>query len=297
MKRRTFLTSAFLGAGAAVLPPQGQASTPAAAGELTAQTTEGPYYLGLDLMRADITEGLKGFPLDVVFTVLDPQGRPCAGALVDIWHCNAEGDYSGFDKPGVQGRTGTTYLRGTQTAGADGTVTFHSLYPGWYQGRTTHIHFKVRSGKLTNLTSQFFLPDTLSEFLYTQVSAYHRTALRDTLNSTDGIAIAAGTTVEGNVREARGRYVASLTVRVDPAANPPVDRPPAPGQMPDGLAGLMPPPMDGKGPGQMEKGRPFGPPPGMKALEGEKRIAALLPDAERSAAMPPIGGPRMSPKA
>lgn len=297
MKRRTFLTSAFLGAGAAVLPPPGQATSVAVkAGELTAQTTEGPYYLGLDLMRADITEGHTGIPLDIVFTVLDAQGRPCAGLLVDVWHCNAQGAYSGFDgdKPG--GRTGTTFLRGTQVAGSDGAVAFRSVYPGWYQGRTTHIHFKVRNGALTNLTSQFFLPDTLSEFLYTQVSAYHREALRDTLNSTDGIAIQAGATVEGNVRESNGRYVAWLTVRVDPAANPVVDRPPVPGQMPGGMPGkmpegmagqMMPPPMDGHVPGQKgEKGMLMAPPHRV-ALEGGKRVAALLPDAERSASMPP----------
>ncbi len=298
MKRRTFLTSALLGAGAAVLPPQGQAEPiPSEKGALTAQTTEGPYYLGLDLMRADITEGHAGIPLDIVFTVTDAKGRPCTGSLVDVWHCNAQGSYSGFDGAETGGRTKTTFLRGTQVVGADGAVAFRSLYPGWYQGRTTHIHFKVRTGKLTNLTSQFFLPDTLSEFLYTQVSAYRRESLRDTLNSTDGIAIGAGTTVEGNVRESNGRYVASLAVRVDPAANPVVDRPPAPGQRPQGMAAMMPPPMDGHVPGQgAGRGMPMAP-PHAKALEGEKRVAALLPDAERISAMPPMGGPGMPPKA
>ncbi len=295
MKRRTFLTSALLGSGAAVLSPAARAT--ATPGTLTAQTTEGPYYLALDLMRADITEGLTGIPLDVVFTVLDPDGRPCAGSLVDIWHCNAQGAYSGFSQPGAPGMKGKTFLRGTQTAGADGTVVFHSLYPGWYRGRTTHIHFKVRRGSLTNVTSQFFLPDTLSEFLYTQVSAYKRADLRDTLNSGDGIAIEAGPTVEGNVRESGGRYVASLTVRVDPAANPPIDRPPAPGEGPPGMSGHpdnRPPPLgDGKaGPPDGPPGGPGGP-PSMTPLNGDDRIAALLPDAKRSASHfgPPPGAP------
>ncbi len=301
MKRRTFLTSALLGTGASLLP-QAQASADPAGprGPLTAQTTEGPYYLTLDLVRADITEGLKGIPLDVVFTVLDADGRPSTGALVDIWHCNADGHYSGFDQPGGATLTGKTFLRGTQVTGADGVVTFHSVYPGWYQGRTTHIHFKVRRGALTNLTSQFFLPDTLSEFLYTQVAAYRRQQVRDTLNSTDGIAIQAGPTVEGNVRESQGRYVAALTVRVDPAANPPIDRPPVPGQKP-GMEGPMPPPGMGEGfpppPDGKEgppKGRPPGPPPGGEALKGDQRLAALLPTAERSAALPP--GPPPHPR-
>ncbi len=326
MKRRTFLTSAVLGTGAAVLSPAARAAAPAlAAGELTAQTTEGPYYLTLDLTRADITEGLTGIPMDVVFTVLDPDGRPSTGALVDIWHANPEGHYSGFEQPGDTAPTSKTFLRGTQAVGADGTVTFHSLYPGWYEGRTTHIHFKVRRGQLTNLTSQFFLPDTLSEFLYTQVSAYRRQSVRDTLNSTDGIAIQAGPTVEGNVREANGRYVATLTVRVDPTANPPIDRPPAPGQFPDdghdhghdhgpGMdhamaqgpdqrPGMMPPPKDGQMPpqnrGQTDRAQmdhPMGPPGGLHTLKGDQRIAALLPSAERVAAMP-FGPPPQPPKA
>ena len=269
MKRRTFLTSALFGGGAAALSPAAPARAATPPGALTAQTTEGPYYLALDLIRADITEGLPGIPLDVVFTVVDAEGRSCVGARVDIWHCNAQGAYSGFE-PGMKGKT---FLRGTQTVGADGTVTFHSLYPGWYRGRTTHIHFKVRRGGLTNVTSQFFLPDTLSEFLYTQVGAYRRAELRDTLNSGDGIAIEAGPTVEGNVRESGGRYVASLTVRVDPAANPPIDRPPAPGE--------------GHGP-------PPGGPPSMEPLKGDQRVAALLPDAKRSARHfgPPPGLPK-----
>ena len=301
MKRRTFLTSALLGTGAAALSPAAPASARVVgpAGNLTAQTTEGPYYLALDLMRADITEGLSGIPLDVAFSVVDNDGRPCAGSLVDIWHCDAQGAYSGFEQPGTPSMKGKTFLRGTQAVGADGTVVFHTLYPGWYRGRTTHIHFKVRRGALTNLTSQFFLPDTLSEFLYTQVSAYHRDELRDTLNSSDGIAIEAGPTVEGNVREANsgngeGRYVATLTVRVDPTANPTIDRPPAPGgQFPhrgdkhaDGH--MLPPPGDGKGgsPDGHPDGPPNGPPPSTAALMGDQRVAALLPNADRSAARP-----------
>jgi protocatechuate 3,4-dioxygenase beta subunit len=298
MKRRTFLTSALLGTGATVLSPPARAAASAAVpGELTAQTTEGPYYLTLDLMRADITEGMAGIPMDIVLTVLDLDGRPSTGALVDIWHANPDGHYSGFEQPGAAA-TGKTFLRGTQAVGADGTVTFHSLYPGWYEGRTTHIHFKVRRGPLTNLTSQFFLPDTLSEFLYTQVSAYRRKMVRDTLNSTDGIAIQAGPTVEGNVREANGRYVATLTVRVDPTANPSVDRPPAPGHMPDGaqdhaLPAMMPPPKDGQMP---PKDHPPGRPGGVHTLQGDERVAALLPSAERVAAMS-SGAPPQPPKA
>ncbi|PZU11067.1 MAG: intradiol ring-cleavage dioxygenase [Sphingomonas sp.] len=296
VRRRTFLSSALAGAGTLALSRPATAASPShPAGGLTAQTTEGPYYLALNLNRADITEGLSGIPLDVTFTVVDEIGRPYEGALVDIWHCDAQGLYSGFDQPGVAMK-GKTFLRGTLPVGADGAATFHSIYPGWYQGRTTHIHFKVRRGALTNLTSQFFLPDTLSEYLYTQVEAYRRSELRDTLNSEDGIAIEAGATVEGAVRESAGRYVASLLVRVDRNANPAIDRPPAPGE--GGPGGFPPGPPPGAPPGGPFPGGggrpvPGSPPPGQAALTGEKRVAALLPTAPRSAHQPPPPPPGM----
>jgi protocatechuate 3,4-dioxygenase beta subunit len=233
---------------------------------LTAQTTEGPYYIDVAKSRSDITEGLDGVPLDVCFTVLDTAGKPLRDLRVDLWHCDAQGRYSGFGEQGDD-RTlsfaGKTFLRGSQRTDRDGAVSFGSIYPGWYAGRTTHIHFKVLNGTRAVLTSQFFLPDALSEFLYTQVSGYQRARLRDTLNSADGIALRAGETVLGAVRETHRRYVATLTVVVDPAAHPVVDRPPQPG-------GGMPP---GGGPGSFRGGRPERP----QALDGAARTKALVP--------------------
>jgi protocatechuate 3,4-dioxygenase beta subunit len=232
---------------------------------LTAQTTEGPYYIDVAKIRSDITEGLDGVPLEVRFSVLDTAGKPLRDLRVDLWHCDAQGRYSGFGEQG-DGRTlsfeGQTFLRGSQRTDRDGAVSFGSIYPGWYAGRTTHIHFKVWSGTRAVLTSQFFLPDALSEFLYTQVPSYQRARLRDTLNSADGIALRAGETVLGAVRETHRRYVATLTVVVDPAAHPVVDRPPQFGGMPP--AG---------GPGLFRGGRPERP----QALDGTARTKALVP--------------------
>ncbi|MCY1533291.1 hypothetical protein D9M68_686130 [compost metagenome] len=90
------------------------------------------------------------------------------------------------------------------------------------------------------LTTQFFLPDALSEFLYTQVSSYQRARLRDTLNSADGIALRAGDTVLGAVREEGRRYVALLTLVVDPATRPVTERPPPPGSGPMPAGGVRP---------------------------------------------------------
>lgn len=232
--RRRLLLMGMGGAGVATLAgAAASAPAPSRTLKLTAETTEGPYYLEPVPVRSDITGGRTGIPVEVRLTVLDQTGAPLPGALVDLWHCDARGLYSGFpgqgDTTGVDTR-GMTFLRGRQTAGADGVAAFRTIYPGWYRGRTTHIHFKVANGGLTNLTSQFFLPDALSEYLYTSLSAYKRDSVRDTLNSLDGILLQAGDTVSGSVREERGRYVISLTVVVDPKASPRVDRPPVPGQ-------------------------------------------------------------------
>lgn len=294
LDRRRLLISGLAGIGGAAatsLPAGAAASLPPPGGlpPLTAQATEGPYYLPLNLMRSDIADGRSGVPIDILFTVVDETGAPMTGALVDVWHCDAQGAYSGVGQRPGDTATPETFLRGTQPIDTLGRVRFQSIYPGWYHGRTTHIHFKVRRGTQTHLTSQFFLPDALSEFLYTQVSDYHRDTLRDTLNSDDGIAIEAGDTVEGMVRETKGRYSVALTVRVDRGVSAPNDRSAGPGG-PEGPGGPPPGPPpwahDDHGPRFADNGPPPGPgvaPPRTEAITGVARTAALLPSAERSA--------------
>jgi len=265
---------------------------------LTPHLTEGPYYIARQFNRADITEGLPGIPLDVSLIVLDEKGNPLPGARIDLWHCDASGRYSGFGTmPGEEAPPevkAATFLRGTQQAGASGDVTFHTLYPGWYQGRTTHIHFKVWHENKNILTSQIFLPDALNEFLYTQVDAYKRESLRDTLNRTDGIALMGGALTHGSLREAADRYLASLQVVVDRNATPIVEQMPPPpppgtrrpGPPPEGFppmgappAGFPPRPPSFNGQAGLA---PPPPPPGgfpgsFKPLQGAERIATLLP--------------------
>jgi len=265
--------SGIAAAGAALTSPAASAASRHRAPTLTAQATEGPYYFDAKQLRTDITEGLPGVPLTVQLNLLDETGAALPRARVDIWHCNAAGVYSGYAGQGDAGEIdtrGQTFLRGTQLTDRDGIVTFRSLYPGWYEGRTTHIHFKVLIGTRTVLTSQFFLPDALSEYLYTQLGDYQRGRLRDTLNSTDGIAIQAGPTVIGAVRQDADRYVATLTVAVDRSARPVADRPPAPGDGP-------PPGMPARG--APPSGMPLGnsPPPRRLALNGAERLRALVP--------------------
>ncbi len=266
--RRHALATGLAAVGAAGLGAPRAARAAAAPRALTVQTTEGPYFIDAMPVRADITEGLPGVPLELRFTVLDTAGTPLPAARVDVWQCDALGIYSGYAGQGDDRNTsalGKTFLRGRLLTDADGAAVFRTVYPGWYDGRTTHIHMKVAIGPRTVLTSQFFLPDALSEFLYTSLPAYRRSALRNVLNSSDGIALRAGDTVVGAVREAPDRYVASLALVVDPLANPPVHRPGPGSGPPPGATGSGGPP-----PG-------FGGVPALKAPEGAARAAALVP--------------------
>ncbi|MDX3779373.1 intradiol ring-cleavage dioxygenase [Streptomyces europaeiscabiei] len=163
--RRTVLiatgaTAATLAVGAAATPEApttGTADTgdtaPVAAAAvctLTKEMTEGPYYLDGQLVRADIREGKTGFPLVLTLTVVDDDTcAPLAGALVEIWHCDALGEYSGFvGNNGHDEPDNGTFLRGAVLSNSSGVARITTVYPGWYRGRCIHIHLKVH----TNVT-------------------------------------------------------------------------------------------------------------------------------------------------
>ena len=184
--------------------------------------TEGPYYIDPKLVRDDITEGKEGVALELVLQVVDATCQPLAGARVDVWHCDASGNYSGYASQGsdaTSDTSGETFLRGTQIADERGVVTFRTIYPGWYRGRTTHIHHKVFLDETNVLTGQIFFPDALSQYLYDNVAPYDaREGARDTVNGNDNIAAQAGEGAYAAVREAPDRYVATLVIGVDPTA-------------------------------------------------------------------------------
>ena len=107
---------------------------------LSPEQTEGPYYIDGEKLRRDITEGRPGVPLLLRLRVVDASTcKPIKGAAVDIWHCDALGVYSGFGS----GSGNRTFMRGIQKTDATGLARFRSVWPGWYQGRTVHIHVKV----------------------------------------------------------------------------------------------------------------------------------------------------------
>jgi protocatechuate 3,4-dioxygenase beta subunit len=151
---------------------------------LTPEQTEGPYYLDGDKLRRDITEGKPGVALTLRLTVVDASTcKPIPGAAVDVWHADASGIYSGFSQEGTSGKT---YLRGIQKTNAKGVATFKTIYPGWYQGRTVHIHVRVHIGGNIVHTGQLFFPEAVSDAVY-QRAPYASRGTRSTHNSTDSI--------------------------------------------------------------------------------------------------------------
>jgi protocatechuate 3,4-dioxygenase beta subunit len=119
---------------------------------LTAEQSEGPFYFDVDRIRGDIREDREGTPLRLRLRVRDQEAgcEPIPNAVVDIWHCDAEGSYSAEPN---------TYLRGAQVTDRDGIAEFTTIYPGSYPGRTRHIHAKVHLDRQTVLTTQLYFPD------------------------------------------------------------------------------------------------------------------------------------------
>jgi protocatechuate 3,4-dioxygenase beta subunit len=162
------------------------------------ELTEGPYYVDEALNRSDIRSdpatGLvkAGTLLDLTFDVSRIAASAClplAGALIDVWHCDALGVYSDVQDPGFDTR-GPKFLRGYRITDSDGIARFTTIYPGWYQGRAVHIHFKVRSapdaGTGFEFTSQLFFDDDLTDHVHAQ-EPYVARGQRDLRNAQDGI--------------------------------------------------------------------------------------------------------------
>jgi protocatechuate 3,4-dioxygenase beta subunit len=136
---------------------------------------------------------------------------PLANVAVDIWHCDAEGVYSGYQgQLGGLDTRGEVFLRGTQVSSSDGRVRFQTIYPGWYPGRTTHIHFKVHLPGNREATSQLYFEEALNTEVYAS-DPYAAHGQKDTSNAADGFAGSAPITPV--VRNAQG-YAGSLILTV-----------------------------------------------------------------------------------
>src|SRR5919109_49004 len=150
---------------------------------LTPEQTEGPYYIPDERVRHDITEGRPGVPLALRTTVVDASScRPIARAAVDVWHADASGVYSGFG----EGAGNRTFMRGIQRTNAKGIAVFQTVYPGWYTGRTVHIHVKVHVRGNVVHTGQLYFPDRVTDAIYRR-APYSKRPNRDVRNSDDPI--------------------------------------------------------------------------------------------------------------
>lgn len=128
---------------------------------LTPQQTSGPFYFNARLKRSDITEGRPGIPLALSVLVVDVADcSPLAGAIVDLWHADKDGLYSGYPGQGEKqvDTSGATFCRGHQPTDGAGEAKFITMFPGWYPGRAPHIHFKVYIPGNHFVTSQMYPP-------------------------------------------------------------------------------------------------------------------------------------------
>jgi len=134
-----------------------------AACAVTPTETIGPYPSLVDLFRSDIRETKTGTVLTLTIKVVNASAgcAPVANAQVEIWHVDAAGNYSQY---GTQ--TTQTYLRGIQTTNAAGEVTFVTIYPGWYQGRATHIHAEVTIGGRSVKVTQIAFPEAVNNTVH-----------------------------------------------------------------------------------------------------------------------------------
>ena len=183
------------------------------------ELTEGPFYVDPSLVRSDITEGRPGLPMVLRLQVVSAACTPVAGARVDVWHCDAQGVYSGVENLGGGPDTrGQAFLRGTQVTDETGVAAFQTIFPGWYPGRTTHVHYKVFLDRDAVLTSQIFFDEAVNQSIYDDHDAYAREGARDMVNAADVIAGRAGDGAYARVRmtEPDGAMEAALVVGVAP---------------------------------------------------------------------------------
>jgi protocatechuate 3,4-dioxygenase beta subunit len=161
-------------------------------------------------VRRTITEGRPGVPLTLRLRVVDASScRPIRNAAVDVWHADALGNYSG-----VGAQAGRTFMRGVQRTDANGLALFRTVYPGWYPGRTVHIHVMVHIGGNVVHTGQLYFADAVTDAVYRR-SPYRSRPNRDVRTAADSIYRNGGRRSQLTLqRQATGAYLGAITMGV-----------------------------------------------------------------------------------
>jgi protocatechuate 3,4-dioxygenase beta subunit len=176
---------------------------------LAPEQTEGPYYVDDAAFRRNVTEGRPGVPLTLRLRVVDASScKLVKGAAVEIWHCDAGGVYSA-----TGAEAGERFLRGIQRTDSKGLAIFRTLYPGWYQGRTVHIHTMVHIAGNVVHTGQLYFSDVITDVVYRR-SPYDRRPNRTTRNAADSIYRNGGRRSTLRLAKNGAGYVGSITMGV-----------------------------------------------------------------------------------
>lgn len=222
MKRKDFVRKGIVGLSALATAPlvisscnkENDNPDPNAC-EQSPRETAGPFPIKTpaQLVRENIIGNRTGVPLmfNIIVQNVNDACKPIEGALVDVWHCDAKGNYSEYSGQLDGNFTSENFLRGRQATGSDGKASFISIFPGWYPGRTPHIHVEVKnSAGKSLLVSQISWDDNISNTVYAS-EGYKGNA--DTNNSNDGIVSDANLadSLTGNVTDG---YVLTKTIKV-----------------------------------------------------------------------------------
>jgi protocatechuate 3,4-dioxygenase beta subunit len=194
---------------------------------LTPEQEQGPFYVELPRVRADITDRRAGIPMTLQIMVVDPTTcAPLANAAVDVWHADAAGAYS------TTGGSTPYFLRGVQLTGADGVATFTSIFPGWYPRRTNHVHVKVRvggavdgevyNGGHTSHTGNLFFDEQIASEVAAMAPYSRNTVARTPLTSDFVYRGQNGDKAVARTTKLNDGYVTQFVLGVDPNATPPL---------------------------------------------------------------------------